>query len=59
MTVWGGFGALGSANFRFLSVFFPAACFLSGEGFSVIAAVAWIPAVEPGLANLLPHPSLS
>ena len=45
--------------FPFHFVFFPTACFLSGEGFSVEAVVAWIAAIERGVVNLLPHPHLS
>ena len=48
----------GSDNFPFHFVFFPTASFLSGEGFSVIAMVAWIAAIERGVINLLPYPSL-
>ena len=45
-------------NFPFHLVFFPAARFLSGEGFSVVPVVAWITATERGVVNLLPYPSL-
>jgi hypothetical protein len=48
----------GSGTFQFHLVFFPTASFLSGEGFSVVAVVAWIAAIERGIVNLLPHPSL-
>jgi hypothetical protein len=47
------------ANYRFHLVFFPAACFLSGRGFGVVAAVAWIAAIERGVVNFLPHPPFS
>ena len=36
----------GSANFRVHLVLFPAAYFLSGEGFGVVAVVAWITAID-------------
>jgi hypothetical protein len=39
-------------------VFLPAACVLSGEGFSVVAVVAWVAAIERRVINLLPYPSL-
>jgi hypothetical protein len=45
-------------NFPFHFVFFPTASFLSLEGFSVIAVVTWIMAVERRVVNLLPYPSL-
>ena len=48
----------GSPNFHFDLVFFPAACFLSVEGFSVVAAVAWVEAIGRRVINLLPDPSL-
>src|SRR5258708_40235285 len=47
---------VGSLNFHL--VFLPAACFLSGEGFSVVAVVAWVAAIERRVINLLPYPSL-
>jgi hypothetical protein len=50
---------VGSANFRFHLVFLPAACFLPGERFSVVAVVAWIAAIERRIVNLLPYPSFS
>jgi|SRR5580704_11341803 hypothetical protein len=49
---------MGSANFHFHLVFLPAACFLSGEEFSVVAVVAWVAAIECRVINLLPYPSL-
>jgi hypothetical protein len=49
----------GSDNFPFHFVFFPTAYFLSFEGFSVEAVVTWITAIERGVINLLPYPSLS
>jgi len=48
----------GSDNFPFHFVFFPTASFLSGEGFSVVAVITWITAIERGVINLLPNPSL-
>jgi hypothetical protein len=51
-------GGGGPDNFLFHLVFFPAASFLSGEGFSVVAVVACITAIERGVVNLLPYPSL-
>src|SRR5689334_13634206 len=48
----------GSPNFHFDLAFFPAACLLSVEGFSVVAAVAWVEAIERRVINLLPCPSL-
>jgi len=48
----------GSGNFPFHFVFFPTASFLSGEGFSVVAVVTGITAIERGVVNLLPYPSL-
>lgn len=50
---------VGSAKFHFHLMFFPAACFLSGEGFSVVAVVAWIAAIERRFVNLFPYPSFS
>lgn len=47
---------VGLPNFHL--VFLPAACFLSGEGFSVVAVVAWVAAIECRVINLLPYPSL-
>ena len=47
---------VGSPNFHL--VFLPAACVLSGEGFSVVAVVAWVAAIERRVINLLPYPSL-
>jgi hypothetical protein len=49
---------LGSSDFSLHFVFFPAALFVSGEGFSVVAAVTWIMATMRGIVNLLAHPSL-
>jgi hypothetical protein len=40
-------------------MFFPAAHFLSVEEVSVIAVIARFAAIEGGLVNLLPNPSLS
>jgi len=48
----------GSGNFLFHLVFFPAAFFLSGEEFRVVTVVAWLTAIERGVVNLLPYPSL-
>ena len=48
----------GSDNFPFYFVFFPAASFLSVQGFSMKAVVTWITAVECRVVNLLPYPSL-
>jgi hypothetical protein len=48
----------GSDNFPVHFVFFPTASFLSFEGFSVIAVVACITAIERRVVNLLPYPSL-
>lgn len=49
---------LGSINFHLHLVLFPAACFLSGEGFSVVAEVAGLTTMERGIVNLLPYPPL-
>jgi hypothetical protein len=49
---------VGTANFHFHLVFLPAACFLSGEEFSVVAVVVWVVAIERRVINLLPYPSL-
>jgi len=49
----------GSANFGFHLVFFPAAYFLPGERFSVVAVVAWITAIERWNLNLFPYPSFT
>jgi hypothetical protein len=48
----------GSDNFPFHFVLFPTASFLSFEGFSVEAVVTWITAIERGVINLLPYPSV-
>jgi hypothetical protein len=47
----------GPRNFLFHLMFFPAAFFLLGEEFSVVAVIAWIAAIEGGVVNLLPYPS--
>src|SRR5882762_7726206 len=49
---------VGSPNFHFHLVSLPAACFLSGEWFSVVAVVAWVAAIERRVINLLSYPSL-
>jgi hypothetical protein len=49
----------GSSNFPFHLVFFPAASFISDEGFGVVVVVGWISAIEKGVVNLLPYPSLA
>jgi hypothetical protein len=36
-------------NFLFHLMFFPAASFLFGEGFSMVAVIAWIAAIESGV----------
>jgi hypothetical protein len=51
-------GVGGSDHFPFHLVFLPTASLLCGEGFSVVVVVAWIMAIECGLVNLLPYPSL-
>jgi len=48
----------GSGNFSFHLVFFPAAPLVHGERLRVVAAVAWIAAIERGVVNLFPYPSL-
>lgn len=48
----------GTGNFLFHLMFFPAASFLPGEGFSVVTLVAWITSIERGIINLLSYPSL-
>jgi len=48
----------GSSNFPFHLVFFPAASLPYGGGFRVVAVVAWIAAIESGVVNLFPYPSL-
>ena len=45
-------------NLLFYLVFLPAAHFLSGKDLSVIAAIAWVAAVERRFVNLLSYPSL-
>lgn len=54
----GGVG-IGSANFLFHLVFFPATYFLACERFSVIAVIAGITTIERRFVDLLSHPSLS
>lgn len=51
-------GASVPAIFHFHLVLFPAAYFLPGEEFSVIAAVARVAATGGRVVNLLSHPSL-
>jgi hypothetical protein len=46
-------------NFVFHLMFFPAAGFLAGEEFGVVAAVAGITAIARNVMNLFPNPSLS
>src|SRR5439155_23931915 len=48
----------GSDNFPFHFVFFPAASFLSFGGCSVVVVVTWVTAIDRGVVNLLPYPSL-
>jgi hypothetical protein len=47
------------SNFLFQLVLFPAAYFLSGEGFSLITAIAGFTAVGRRVVNFLANPSLS
>ena len=49
----------GSGNFPFRLFSFPAASLLSEEGFGVVVVVGWISAIEKGVVNLLPYPSLA
>jgi ABC-type uncharacterized transport system permease subunit len=49
----------GSGDFLFHLMFFPATFFLSGEGFSVVAVVVCITAIDRGVVNLLSDPSLA
>jgi hypothetical protein len=48
----------GPRNFLFHLMFLPAASFLPGEGFSMVALVARITSIERGVINLLSYPSL-
>jgi hypothetical protein len=56
-----GSGGVGvdSVNLRFHLVFFPAAYFLPGEEFSVVATVTWVTVIECGVINLFSYPPLS